>query len=162
MRTDHVLPRYSYAHKQAAWHRADEVASVRLRYAATDWTIDDADAWLDNELLKQCPSPFVTAAVMHDRCLMRVRTGLRIEAAIDDRAWSTPVEPRTVGRAERVVPHRRPATATGHADHAPIRRRLRRVPVRARYYPRYPSSAIRLNHGVGLAGRVRVLTDGSR
>lgn len=112
--TEHTVPSYASPDKHLAWRRADQTASVRVRPAATDWTTDDADTWLDNDLLNRSPSPSITAVVMHDRCLMRIRTGLRIEATVHDPAPAVPWDfvPSTVLSAVCETDDRRQPPAT--------------------------------------------------
>jgi hypothetical protein len=63
--------------------RAREKASILLRVAPHDWTVNEADDWMDTELNSKHAIRATTAVVLQDRCVLRRWSGLRMEATLE-------------------------------------------------------------------------------
>lgn len=63
--------------------QARERCSILLRVAPRDWTVNDADDWMAQELDNKYAPRRATAVALPDRCLLRRSSGLRIEAMRD-------------------------------------------------------------------------------
>lgn len=57
-----------------------QLATIQVRSAPRGWTLTDADQWLDTEIARCQYGPTVHAVLFDQRCLMRVTSGLRVDA----------------------------------------------------------------------------------
>lgn len=77
----HVVVHTEHTPRDGLWHQVSDHASIRLRWVHPEWNAAETEAWLATAMPRQGPS--VTAVMMGDRCVMRLSTGLRVEATAD-------------------------------------------------------------------------------
>lgn len=100
-------------------------ADIRLRRAEPGWTVDDADRWLDEQqamtaaTAERLPA-VLTAVVFTGSALMRISTGARVEAALEND------DPRTATLLPAAVLHTVVA-ARGDLDAVPAELSFRRA-----------------------------------
>jgi len=102
----------------------------RCRSAVPDWSTEDADTWLADTATDLTQRPALcTAVIWHDRCLMRLREGLRVETDRQNQRVDVAVEtsPRIHGFASRI-----PAVVLGALCRTDIRHCCDAAMLRAR------------------------------
>lgn len=94
--TGYQPPPGAHPQRHIRWARALANADVHLRFATPKLAIADADAWLSMAVgHSRGITPLCAAVAWHDRCLMRLQPGLRVDAVLA-------TSPHMTGVASRV------------------------------------------------------------
>lgn len=78
---DHEFPPGAHYERRSSWKHAAKLAAVHLRFVPDE--LVTADAWLTQVSTSTRLRPECVAAVWHDRCLLQLSSGLRVDAVFD-------------------------------------------------------------------------------
>ncbi|UUV32280.1 hypothetical protein NQK81_02170 [Amycolatopsis roodepoortensis] len=80
---DHEFPPGAHDDRRSSWKHAVNTAAVHLRFVPDDLVTADADTWLTQVHTSTWLRPECAAVVWHDRCLLQLSSGLRVDAVFD-------------------------------------------------------------------------------